>query len=393
MRTTDYALNRLRVLKAIRRHGPIARTDLPGQTGLSSGSITQLTAEFLRLGLIVERKDTTSRRGRPRTHLEIDSANAVVVGASLSGAGRLGASFVDLLGNRLHSVEVRLGPQPSLIAMAMAIAGALHTAILQGSSAQKPVRRVGIAMPALVDSENGNVHFMTTFPPAGPVPFASIIANQLGLPVTIENDVSCMARSEHWFGRAQDLATFTLIHLGFAIGSAEYVDGSPKYGANGLNPEFGHVKSVTGSDRRPCLCGGFGCLATYASIYGILQATGDLHDAPFPPTRSLEQRFEHFLARARAGDASALTALEQAGTHLGTALGNYINASAPGTVLLSFATPDFYPAIAEPMQRALTQSAIPGALPVTKIEILVDQNDWRWQGTAALALEQTYLAG
>ena len=73
MRITDHALNRLNVLKAIRRWGPVARTELAMKTGLSSGSITQLTAELLGRELIIEAKETAKRNGRPRTFLEINA--------------------------------------------------------------------------------------------------------------------------------------------------------------------------------------------------------------------------------------------------------------------------------------------------------------------------------
>ena len=103
MRINDQTLNRLAVLKAIRQHGPIARSDLPRLTELSAGTITQLTAELLRRGLILERKDSTKRNGRPRTFLEIARNGAVVVGASIEGQGLLTTAFVDLMGNLLFA--------------------------------------------------------------------------------------------------------------------------------------------------------------------------------------------------------------------------------------------------------------------------------------------------
>ena len=59
-------------------------------------------------------------------------------------------------------------------------------------------------------------------------------------------------------------------------------------------------------------------------------------------------------------------ALEQAGSFLGVALANLINATDPGNIM-------------------------PGVLPSTKIELVFADKDWRWKGTAALALEQTYI--
>jgi predicted NBD/HSP70 family sugar kinase len=391
MRITDHALNRLNLLKAIRRWGPIARTDLTTKTELSSGSITQLTAELLKRGLVIERKDQTKRNGRPRTYLEINAGGALVIGSSLGGVGILNSSFMDLMGNRLHSTESRLAHQSTLAGMAEEIGANLAQAISSSPFSTHNIGRVGIALPALIDTSKGDVHFMTTFPAGEPVPFAGPISERLGLPVTIENDNVCMARAEHWFGRARDLETFTLIHVGYAIGLAQYEDGLPKSGANGLNSELGHIKSVTGKDARPCFCGGRGCLTSYASMYGILKAADQLVGAPFPPTGSLDERFEKFMTRADQGDVAFTEALDQAGGYLGLALANLINSTDPGNVLITFANTRFMSAIAEPMDLALRTNIMPGALPATKIELVASDPDWRWKGTAALALEQTYI--
>ena len=65
MRISDYELNRLQVLKAIRRSEPVARTDLVKLTGLAGGTITQLTADFVRRGVVIEEKAATGGMGRP----------------------------------------------------------------------------------------------------------------------------------------------------------------------------------------------------------------------------------------------------------------------------------------------------------------------------------------
>jgi len=391
MRITDHALNRLSVLKAIRRGGAVARTDLPRQTGLSSGSITQLTAELLRRGLVIERKDVTRRPGRPRTFLEINVAGGIVIGASLAGAGQLNVAFVDLMGNRLLSKDVRLGVHRTLGTLAAEIGANLSAAIDTSPYAIGDISRVGIALPAIVDNGRGEVHFMTTFPVGGPVAFARPISDHLGLPVMIENDLTCMARAEHWFGRARDLQTFTLMHVGYSIGSAQYVDGLPQSGANGLNPEFGHVKSSTGDDAYSCYCGGHGCLTAYASMYGILKAAGDLEDAQFPHILDLDDHFERFLDRADAGDAAANRALERAASYLGLAIANFMNSTDPGHILLTFATARFLSAVAGPLHHAIEAHAVPAVFAHTKVELILADQDWRWKGTAALALEQTYL--
>lgn len=323
MRISEHALNRLKLLKSIRRWSPVARTELTERTGLSSGSTTQLTAELLSRGLIVERKDSAKRRGRPRTNLEINTDGSIVIGASIISKGEAGylqVTFVDLSGMRLHSCEMPLVTGSSLSDMADGIAESLATAITESPFETSKISRVGISLRALVDTTKGEIHYMTTYPTKYPVPFAAPISARVGLPVTIENDVTCMARAEHWFGRADELDTFTLVHVGASIGSAEYMDGLPKSGANGLNSALGHIKSEQGTDARVCYCGAHGCLSAYASIFGILNSVGRLSKSSSPWIGGLEEPLERFLDLADSGDRPALEALDEAGARLGVAL-------------------------------------------------------------------------
>lgn len=395
MRVTDYTINRLKVLKAIRRSGPLARTELPQLTGLSGATITQLTGDLLARGLVCERKDTPTapgrRPGRPRTFLQVDAEAGIVVGASLLEVGRLAINFVDLGGALRHSVTLSVGPHVSIEAMAHDLAAALETAIEASPYPSGAVLRVGLSLPAVIDSGTGCVHFLTTFPIGEPVPFADIVATRLGVPVTIENDVTCMARAEHWFGRATDLDTFTLVQVGFIIGSADYTDGLPTGYAGGLNVELGHVKIAAGPEAIACYCGGRGCLSAYASMYGILEKAGALRDQPFPPTLSLPALFEDHMARATNGDPAARALVEESAFLIGMTLANVITASNPGNVLVAVDNPTFLAAIEAPLLQALEDMIMPGFLAATSIRMFVTDEDWRSRGTAALALEKAYL--
>lgn len=391
MHLTNQALNRLIVLKAIRHAGPVARTQLPQLTGLAGGTITYLTSDLVERGLVIETRDSAMKRGRPRAYLSIAAAGGMVVGISIGGSGQLSAAFVDLAGNLLHSGEALLKPAATLDAYAEAIANAVAEAIATSPFARSEVSRVGISLPGVVDTHRGIVHYVTTFPSC-PTPFAEPISRALGIPVTIENDMACMARAEHWFGRAQHLQTFTLVDFGLSLGSARYIDGLPMTGANGISPEIGHMKIERGPEARQCYCGGRGCTTTYASIYGILLAGGELEGLAFPPVESLSRLFSRLLDRAEAGDARARASLDLAGDRLGVAIANHLNAADPGEILILMPDARLQPMIRERFEDALVSCVMPGMLANTSIAFALSDESWRWKGSAALALEQTYLS-
>jgi predicted NBD/HSP70 family sugar kinase len=234
------------------------------------------------------------------------------------------------------------------------------------------------------------VLFMATLPRT-PTPFASVIEEAIGVPVTIENDMTVMARAEHWFGRAQDLDTFTLVAFDFALGSARYIDGMPWTGANGISPEVGHMKIATGPDARPCYCGGHGCISAYSSMFGVLQGVGLLDDVAFPPVEKIDERFSAFVARAGDGDATALAHLRDGAAKLGVAVANHVNAADPGNVLVLLPPGGMRALTAQHFADAVAANVMPGMMENVTITVDVIDPEWRWKGAAALALEQLYL--
>ena len=390
MPISEYTRNRLVVLKTIQRHGPLARSALPKLTGLSSGLVSQLTGELVEGGYLSETRDQGLGRGRPRLLLALRKDTAVVLGASIDGRGNLVVAFANLAGECLHLARVSFPQAASLSDLANLIGHSIARAIADSPIDVDRLARVGIALPALIDSYRGEVHFNTTFPVAR-TPFSAPIADLLRLPVTIENDMDCMARAEHWFGSLKQHDDFVFVRVGNSIDAAMFSGGLPHFGSTGLNSSFGHTKANGSHPARPCFCGGVGCLAAHASMYGILEGAGLLSDLPFPPVDDIASRFAQFVARAKAGDPVAQLAVKEGGGALGTAIGNLLNITTPAQVFIAVDDTDYSELLRPAFQKSLEATAMPGVLPLTKITFFKSTDEWRWQGPAALALEQLYL--
>ncbi|MET0269732.1 MAG: ROK family protein [Sphingomonas sp.] len=339
-------------------------------------------------GLLIEtREDVTPRRGRPRIRLEINAGGAIVLGVSLTGGSRLNATFVDLAGGRLFETDVALPYPESVTGFAHDLAAALETIIAASAFATASIARVAIAVPAIIDAVSGTVLVMWTLP-SGPVPFARIVADRLGLPVTIENDLTCMARAEHWFGRAQDLDTFSLIHFDLSIGSATFRDGLP---ADGIHSEFGHSKTDAGPAAPTCYCGTRGCLAAVASMYGMARDWEDIGDEPREVIPRIAPTIANLLDHVDAGDARAKALVIRAATHLGAAIAGRINADDPQAMLVIIPDRRLHDALESPVRQAIDAHALPPLLRRTTIIFADSLPDWRQKGAAALALEKLFL--
>lgn len=393
MRVSDTKFNRLCVLKAIRQHGPIARSDLPTLTGVSAARITKLTAELLDRGLIKEQQETKRKNGRPKTYLEINADAGIVIGTNLGAAGALEVVFVDLAANILHTEVMQIGAHQDMASMADEMADQIIGAVAKSPFEMADIARVGVSIPGVIDHHVGSVRYLALYPqPENPVLFADRIARKTQLPVVIENDNGCLARAEHWFGRAQHDDSFTLLNIGFGIGSADYRYGLPAVGPSGVNTEIGHVKVDFGAEARPCFCGGRGCLIAYASIYGMLQAAGLLSSEPSPQLGTLRSSFDTFLNAAAHGDIAAQDALTFAGRTLGIAIANHINATSPSLILVLFQNAAFLAAVEQILHATVADNIMPGLRGTCDVRLGQIESDWRWKGAAALALEQTYLA-
>lgn len=381
-------LNRLAVLKAIRTHGPVSRSDLPKMTGLSAGAVSQITAEFLSRGFISETKEKTTRSGRPRVFLKISGEGPIVVGARMTSRDTLTTTFVDLSGNIRCKAEVPFTHRDSLEALALSVAEAIGRSVDDSGYPKSQIEHVGVALPALVDSSRGVVHFMAMFPQE-PVTFADILAERLDIPVTIENGTTSLARAEHWFGRAQNRNTFTLVNVGLAINSAMYSDGLLRTGAHGLAPEIGHVKTNHAADAEPCYCGAHGCGTAYASQYAIVRRAGLLDGFDLDPEAIVKcvRQFNELQEKAAAGDEAIRVLFEAAGDHLGRLVANHINLADPGFILITVPD-DTYTALVETaFSKAIKDNAMPVLLALTEIRFSAQLENWHSLATAALALE------
>jgi predicted NBD/HSP70 family sugar kinase len=384
------AVSRLSTLQMIRRHGPISRVELVDLLQMSKGAVTEITAELIASGMIGEEVSAIRDRGRPRILLDIRSANAAVVSATLGSRGLVDISLVDLSGNLLQSVSVPQGNHATLASLFGWIGDSIDAFLQSLSIARATVACVAVAIPGIVETSAGVLHRLTSFPDRS-FPVAAVMTERLGLPVIIENDLDCLARAQHWFGEGPAQGDFTIVYQGLAVGMAQYSNGLPRTGVEGVNSEFGHVKTDFSDDARLCFCGACGCLTAYASSLGIAWPTHPGQYGSFPRIGLVKKTASALLATAATGDADAMAIFANVGRHLGRALANYINIFDPRMILIRMEDHRMPGLIRNELEATLARHAISTLLERTSIEIAAVMPDWQAKGTAALALEQAYL--
>lgn len=391
VRISDQEAVRLQVLKAIRRAEPVSRTELVVLTGLAPTTITEIVAELVARGMLIEERAPVAR-GRPRMQLRLNPHAACVVGAFPSIEGSLTLEIVNIKGDSLYRKGITsLVPTRSIEEYAHRTADAILEAITAGPIRIEDIHSVGLGLRATVNGPAGTIHWL---PPLAPqsVPIAAIVEQRLNLPVIVDTNANLAARCEHWYGRDRQVDDFALILLGVGIGFSRYVNGELWTGAHGLNPEFAHVK-VEMEGGAPCICGARGCLTTVASIRGIVHRIFEVRGQEPPRVDRLLGVFHELAAEARNGDGTAREAFEAAGRALGLAVANLINSSDPGRVSVLATDPDLAGLMIGPFHAAVHENTLPVLRGRAPVQFEVVEEIRYALGAAALVLERLYRTG
>jgi predicted NBD/HSP70 family sugar kinase len=248
--------NRSLVLQTLYTQGAQSRADVARETGLTRVTVSDLVAELITEGLVVElgqRED--ARPGKPATLIDIDRTGFHVVALDLSEHTRFRGAVLDLDGGIVAQAEVALDGATGEPAVQL-----VHE-LLDGLLALTTTRVLGIGVgsPGIVEP-NGVVH---SAPNLGwtDLPLQERLAAAFHLPVHVANDANVAVLAEH----ASAPGDLILIKVGHGVGAGLIVGGRPVLGAGSAAGEIGHV--VVGTDGGPrCACGKHGCLEAWLAV-------------------------------------------------------------------------------------------------------------------------------
>jgi predicted NBD/HSP70 family sugar kinase len=288
--------NRSLVLQSLYRSGRVSRADLARSTGLTRVTISDLVAELIAEGLVVElgQRDD-ARPGKPAVLLDVDRSATQIIGVDLSEHAVFRGAVLDIDGRILDAVEIELAGSRGQDATEKVLTLVDRLVAL----ATAPVLGIGIGSPGIVDAE-GTV---AAAPNLGwtDEPLQRLLAQRTGLPVFVANDANVAVLAEHGFADAQ--GDMMLVKVGHGVGSGLLVAGALVFGSRFAAGEIGQV--IVGTDEGP--------------------------DAPYDREHSLEAwlavpRLERRLAAAAAAGRPTEQVLREAGQRLGVALAPVVGA-------------------------------------------------------------------
>ncbi|TDQ02523.1 putative NBD/HSP70 family sugar kinase [Leifsonia sp. 115AMFTsu3.1] len=305
-------------------HGPVSRLDIGRLTGLSQAKVTKTVNPLIEGGYVtVGEHAEHSFPGRPVRPLSVVSRSMIAIGVKVN-ADEIFAVTVSLGNEVLGSTRRRLKSHDPESTVA-AIVTSVTSLIAQLGDTAANLTGVGVSVSGDIDSTTGLVrdspllgwtHF----------PLGSRLADEIPLPITVENDVRALAKSEQWFGAGRDVESFAIITIGAGIGCGIYVNDDVVVGAHGVAGEIGHLP-LASSDAL-CVCGRRGCVEAVASSRAIRDAVSLERGEP-------DLTLADVIRLAHEGDPAAVDAFERAGTAIGAAVAATVNLFGPEVVVIA----------------------------------------------------------
>jgi glucokinase len=255
-----------------------------------------------------------------------------------------------------------------------------------------PPAGVGVGLAGQVDPEHGMVRFA---PNLGwhDVPFQTNLADALGLPVAVLNDVRAATWGEWLHGAGQECDDLICIFVGTGIGGGVVSGGQMLSGCSNTGGEVGHM--IIDLDGPPCTCGNQGCFEALAGGWAIARDAREAVSADRSLGASLLKiaggqqeaiTAETVSTAAKAGDLLAKRLIDKVGQALIAGCVSVVNFFNPCRLILGGGVIEGFGEFVERIDRGVRQHALSAATQSLTILPAQLKNDSGVVGAAAFAM-------
>ena len=313
--------NGLRFFRVLRQKGTLSRKELEDLTGLSWGSVSYISNEFLKKGMIVAKKEAVTT-GRPPDVLAVNPKTHLSLGIDINSVG-LSFNVVNLVGESLYAAFFLLENNTREYLLS-----------LLENEAEKLIGRyhpvgINIAMQGKVDRQRGISVRTGFFENWKNIRLTEFFEDRFHVPTRLYHDPEALLAFHRSTDlRLRDAESGIVIRVDDGIGMAQMIGGEIYEPGNDSSCELGHTISVPNG--RPCPCGKRGCLETYSALRGMknaLDITGT----------------DAFFSRLNARDPAVIREMEEACDRMGVTVANLFTLYSPSFVLLDGIVPAMYP--------------------------------------------------
>ena len=326
--------NRKRVLAAMRKQGVSSRTEIAQETGLSAATISAITADFLEENILVPPTDTSlisSGRGRPTISLSINPEAALICSISMS-VNYLSVLLVNYLGDTVceQTIELETRCHSESQLRSVLLSAITDTMVAAKMDAAK-LQRIALGVQGLVDVAGTKIIWSPMCEDRN-MPVKKWLEHQFGVTTHIANDCDMIVQALSKRDPEKYSDNFAAVLLAHGVGMGLFLRQTVVNGTSSSATEFGHMSFKP--DGALCRCGKHGCIEAYAGDYAIVRHANGLTECTQPSAMVDKIDLQAITERARNGDELALSALQQAGTAIGTGLSSLFALVDPFPIVL-----------------------------------------------------------
>ncbi|NWF59531.1 MAG: ROK family protein [Fischerella sp.] len=215
----------------------------------------------------------------------------------------------------------------------------IHSLLQRGKPAA-----IGVSFGGPVNATTGTVRRSHHVPGWENIPLQQLLAEEYGVPVSVDNDANVAALGEYRYGAGQGHDSLFYITVSTGVGGGWILNRRPWRGAEGMAGEIGHM--VVNPNGPVCLCGKRGCVERLASGPYMAQDARDVLEKEAPRRQvgeiirglvedNLQLITGAVLSEAAAlGDELAKAFLDRSAWALGVGIGNVANLINPERFVL-----------------------------------------------------------
>lgn len=226
------------VLRLVRDHGPISRSEIARLSGLTQPTVASMLDSLSAQGVVQPGGLGASSGGRKPLLYQFNPDAALVIGIDMGGT-KIAGGLTNLSGQVLaRQVLTRENGPPDAFERLTQLIRTLLDQVPEG----RAVRGIGLGVPGVTSLVEGVVNLS---PQLGwsDFPLGRRLEESFGLPVFLDNDVNTILLGERWFGAARDVGHAICVAVGTGIGSAILVDGQLYRGAQEAAGEVGYMST------------------------------------------------------------------------------------------------------------------------------------------------------
>ena len=353
---TERERKNVSILEAIKRYGPISRTDISKLTKLNIVTVSNYVNNFIEQGIVIEKGLDISSGGRRPTIVVLNPKSSYVVGVDL-GVFQVSTVLADLEGVIVaHAKAPR--PRDSADSVVKVLTEEIDKVITGSGVDPKKIRGIQIGASGVIDREVGTIRCTEGVAPIY-VPVTALLQDRFKMPVKLEHDVTTAAYGEWALGAGTDVDIMLFMYSG--VGCGMIINGEIYHGISGT---AGEVSIRDQLDIGDVWIGNISALKPWAAHLGIpdeardaiekggMSKVSDLVHGKLDKI-TLDVIFE----AVKLGDKLAIETVQRAGERLGVRVAFLINLLNPGAVVVGGGVEAAGPALIEAIKKMVRMCA------------------------------------